>query len=117
MAPEGLLHRQADFAEGSLGPGRIDRQLQHLRNILSVELDIERLRIESATVAHFALHKCRREEIHLQLDRSRPFALRTASLRARRSINELYRLPHVLEPELLWLSPASEGESQDSSTS
>ena len=52
----------------------IDAQLQHLRDIFSPILNIERLAIEAAAAARFAANKCWRQKVHFQLDRASAFA-------------------------------------------
>src|SRR5437764_14975957 len=52
----------------------IDAQFQHLRDIFSPILNIERLAIEAAAAARFAAHKRWRQKIHFQLDRASAFA-------------------------------------------
>jgi len=55
-------------------------QLQHLRDVLAVELDLESLAVESQAAAAFAPHERRWQEVHLEFDHARPFALGTPAL-------------------------------------
>src|SRR6266850_877083 len=76
------LERTLDFRKAGKEVSRfINGKFKYLRDILPIELNVERLGIETATVAHFAANEGWRQKVHFQLDRAAAFALRAAALR------------------------------------
>ena len=59
-----------------------NRKIEHLRDVLSVILNIQCFLIKSRAVADLAADKGRRQKVHFHLDRTGAIALRAAALRA-----------------------------------
>jgi hypothetical protein len=77
------LQRTLDFGEARKEfDGFLDRQVEHLGDVLFPIPNVKRFAIESRAAAGFATDKGGREKIHFQLDGAGPLAFGAAALRA-----------------------------------